>query len=104
MFPASVNDCLTCIGVVFAYFLWSWQKSRKSGKYLKDAQKLITDDNYSFIKLLPSEKSMKFAGAVSCITFYEGGVDIVGLKSKVLEIVKANPWLSGRLMKFQSVW
>jgi len=39
------------------------------------------------------------AGAVSTITFFEGKPPMEQLRERVLQIVRANPWLMGRLVK-----
>eukprot|EP01040_Poterioochromonas_malhamensis_P006581 gene6581-7085_t len=56
-----------------------------------------------FIDLLPNEQSrLLHISSVSTITFFDGEVPIKIIQDRLFQIVKANPWLTGRLFTVAS--
>jgi len=64
------------------------------------AQKKVADGEMKRIPLLEQESSdifMKHGGSITTITFFHGTIPLQYLRSRLEAIVKANPWLAGRL-------
>ncbi|GAB5364482.1 hypothetical protein AAMO2058_000974300 [Amorphochlora amoebiformis] len=83
------------VGVAFVTYCAQtvnrWLNTKSPTLKLKDKKK---------ITLLPHEKSSFFndgISGISTITFYDGEAPLDYLKQRVDDIIKANPWLSGRI-------
>ena len=58
------------------------------------------DEKYECVQLLPYESEvMILVPSVSSITFFTGVIDKSRLYNKILDIMKCNPWLGGRLVR-----
>jgi len=61
------------------------------------------DEKYECEQLLPHESAMFiYLPSVSSITFFTGVIDESRLYKKILDIMKCNPWLGGRLVRENS--
>jgi hypothetical protein len=61
------------------------------------------DEKYECVQLLPHESEMFiYFPSVSSITFFTGVIDKNRLYKKILDIMKCNPWLGGRLVRENS--
>jgi hypothetical protein len=80
-------------GFSWYFFLYSKQEELKND-----------DSQYEIMEMLFGEqKKWILAPGVNAITFYDGDIDSLIIKSKLLSIIKANPWLVSRIIKRNSI-
>jgi len=71
--------------------------------YNKINLKKRDDENYECVQLSPHESEVMIVfPSVSSITFFTGVINKSRLYKKILDIMKCNPWLGGRLVKENS--
>ena len=90
----AVAVCVGAAGV--AVLVWRWKVQDRRRK----ARRHCNDPNYETFPLMLLESSLMRAFAVSTITFFKGDSNTAEdwIKTRTLEIMRANPWLAGRLV------
>jgi hypothetical protein len=90
----AVAVCVGAAGV--AVLVWRWKVQDRRRK----ARRHCNDPNYKTFPLLQSEYGVRGSASVTTITFFTGDSDAAKdwIKTRTLEIMRANPWLAGRLV------
>ena len=77
---------------------------RRTARLAFSATAAWGEGNVAVEALLPAEiKLMERMPAINTVTYFEGVANAALVRSRVAEIVKANPWLAGRLVKRDGV-
>jgi hypothetical protein len=64
-----------------------------------DLYRTDDDKNYEKCELMENEVFLIYATPIPTLTFYQGDVSSSLVSDRLLEIMKANPWLAARLAK-----
>jgi hypothetical protein len=89
---------LAVVGVVIvssSLYLF-WKRGKNS---VKPSDRYRKDDKYEFCELMENEAFLIYVTPIPTLTFYRGDLPSSLVFDRLLEILKANPWLGARLVK-----
>ena len=90
----TVAVCVGALGLGIFYWRRRVQERRNW------ARRNCDNSKYKTLPLLATETGVRGSTSISTITFFKGDSETaeVWIKRRTVEVVKTNPWLSGRLV------